>query len=111
MAFVANAGGEDGAIGGDGDRGDFATRGFKQHVAFALRTNAIDEAGAIGAGDEVALGVPGESANMLFVALEKQFGTGVGICGIDAVDFAGAADGDVELAGGVKGHVPDVVGF
>ena len=111
VALVANAGGEDGAVGGYGHGGDFAARGFEEHVAFALRADAIDEAGAVGAGDQISFCVPGESANVLFVAFEKQFGMGVGICGIDAVDCAGSADGDVELAGGVEGHVPDVVGF
>ena len=111
VALVADAGSEDGAVGGDGDGGNFAARGFKEHVAFALRTDAIDEAGAVGAGDQVAFRVPRESANVLFVALEKQFWLCVGLGGIDAVDCTGSADGDVELSGGVEGHVPDVVRF
>ena len=109
VALVADAGCEDGSVGGDGHGGDFAARGFKEHVAFALRTDAIDEAGAVGAGDEVALRIPRERADVLLIALEKQFGLCIGSCGIDAVDGTRAAGGDVESAGGVESHVPDVV--
>ena len=71
VAFVADAGGEDGAVGGDGDGGDLAARGFEEHVAFALRADAIDEAGAVGAGDQIAFGVPREGADVLFVGFEE----------------------------------------
>ena len=111
MALVADTCGEDGAVGGDCDGCDLAARRFKEHVAFALWADAIDEAGAVGSRDEVAFRVPRESADVLLVALEEDFGLGVGIGGIDAIDGPGAADGDVEFAGGVKGHIPDVVRF
>src|SRR6185437_9038439 len=64
VALVANTGGEDGAVGGDGDGCDFAARCFKEEVAFALRADARHEAGAVGAGDQISFGTPGKAANV-----------------------------------------------
>ena len=79
VALVAHAGGVDGAVGADGDGGDLAAGRFEEHVAFAFGADAVDEAGAVGAGDEVALGVPGQGADVGFVALEECLRLGAGL--------------------------------
>ena len=71
-ALVAHAGGVDGSIGGDGDGGDLAARRFKEDVAFAVEIDAVNQAGAVGAGNQIAFSVPGERADVLLVALEKS---------------------------------------
>ena len=63
--LVADAGGVDGAFGSDGYGGDFAPGGIEEHVALALGADAVDEAGAVRAGDQIALRIPCERANVL----------------------------------------------
>ena len=111
VALVAHAGRVDGSVGADGDGGDLAPRGLEEHVALALRIDAVDQAGAVGAGDQIALRVPGQSADVRLVALEEQLRRGARLGGIDAVDGSGIAGGDVEPPGGVEGQIPDVVGL
>ncbi len=74
-----------------------------------MRIDAVDQAGAVGACDEIALCVPGQRADVRLVALEEQFGCCAGLGGIDAVDRSGIAGGDVEASGGIEGQIPDVV--
>ena len=81
VGFVAHAGCVDGAVGADSDGGDFAARSFKEHVAFALRADAIDQAGAVGAGDQVAFCVPRQGTDVLLVALKKISGPASGLEG------------------------------
>ncbi len=70
-ALVAHAGGVDGSVGGDGDGGNFAAGRLKEHVAFALRVDAVDQAGAVRAGDQIAFRVPRQGADVRLVALEE----------------------------------------
>ncbi len=110
MALVAHARRVDGSIRANGQRSDFAPGSFEQYVALALRIDAVHEAAAVGTGDQVALRVPRQRADMLLVALEELFRLGAGLCGIDPVHRTGAARGDIESPGGIECQVPDVVG-
>ena len=76
MALVAHAGRVDRSVGADGNGGDLPPRRLEEHVALALRIDAVDQSRAVGAGNQVALRVPCQSADMRLVALEKQFRRG-----------------------------------
>ena len=107
-AFFADTRGIDVALLIDGERGDFFFRRAVEDEAFALRRDAVDEAAAVGSGDEVLLVVDGESADVGFVALEEDAALAAAI---DTEDFAVIASGDVESALRVQLEVPDVLGF
>ena len=109
MALVAHAGRVDGAIGGYCERSNLAARRLEEHVAFALWADAIDQARAVRAGDQVALRVPCERADVLLVALEEEFRLCSGLGGIDAIDRCWPAGSDVKPTCRVEGHLPDVV--
>ena len=81
-------------------------RGIEEHVAFAFGADAVDEPRSVGAGDQIALRVPGQRADVRFIGLEKGFRLRAGLGGIDAVDGAGIAGGDVQAAGLVEGRDP-----
>ena len=89
----------------DGQGGDLLLGRAVQNEAIALRRDAIDEAAAVGAGEEVAKLVEVEGANLGFVALEKQ---AAGTVAVNAEDLAAIAGADVELALAIQCQRPDV---
>src|SRR5580658_3416178 len=102
-ALVADTGGIDRSVGCDGNGRDFAARRLEQNVALAAGIDAVDEARAVGAGDEVSLCIPGEIADVGFVALEEELRSSAGFGDVDTIDGGGIARGDVEAAGGIEG--------
>ena len=75
-ALFSGGGGVDIAGCIDGERGDFFLGGAVENEGFAGGRDAIDEAAAVGAGDEVAFGIEGQNANVDFVALEEKRSAG-----------------------------------
>ncbi len=71
-ALLAGSGGIDIACEVHGESGDLLFGCAVQDEGFALRGDAIDQATAVGAGDEVAAIVEVEGANLGFVALEEE---------------------------------------
>ena len=115
VALVAHAGRVDGSVGGHGNGGDLAARRLEEHVAFPLRTDAINQPASVRAGNQVGLRVPaplrfpGQAANVLLVALEKELRLCSGLADIYAVNRSRPARGNVKPPGSVEGHLPDVV--
>jgi len=81
VRFVAYAGCVDGSVGGYGKRSNLTARRFIEHVAFALFVYAINEARAIGAGNQIAFCIPGQGADVRFIGLEEEFRLAAGFEG------------------------------
>src|SRR5208337_2514216 len=111
MALIAHAGCVDGSTSADGNSGDLPPRRLEEHVALALRVDAVDQPRTVRAGDQVALAVPCESANMRLVAPEKQLRRCAQLANVDAIDGSGIARGNIKPPRRVEGQVPDVMGF
>ena len=105
--LLAGPGGVDIAGVVNGERGDFFLGSAVEDERLASWRDAIDQAAAIGAGNQIPLGIEGEDANVHFVAFEEQR---VFAVGADLVDFAMIARGYVKIAGVVEGEIPDVFG-
>ena len=104
-AFLAHAGGIDVAFAIEGERRDLFLGSAVQDEAFAGRRNAVYQAAAIGAGNQVALRIERQHADVGLVALEENR---VLALGSDFVDLAVVAGGDVQVSGLVENEVPDV---
>src|ERR1700744_4404580 len=78
-ALFSHAGGVDVALLIDCQRGDLFFRRAVEHEAFALRRDAVDEATALGTGDEVLVVIEGELADEGFVALEEDAALAVAV--------------------------------
>ena len=74
-----------------------------------LRIDPVDQTRAVGAGNEVALRVPRQSADVRLVALEEQLRRRAGLSRIDAINRSGISRRNVEASGGIEGQVPDVM--
>src|SRR5258708_13130819 len=67
--------------------------------------DAQNAAAGFGAGDEIALGVESQNANVRFVAGVKEFALAIGG---DGEDLAFVTSGDVESSVGCECEVPDI---
>ncbi len=111
--LFTNRGGVNGAVGGDSKRGDFTLGSLVEDEAIGggfsgSARNAKDAAARFGAGDEIAVAVEGEDADVGFVAGVKELAFAVGRNG---EDLALVASGDVKGTVGSEGEIPDVFGF
>ena len=87
----------------DGERGNFFLGRAVENERVAIRRDAIDQTAAIGAGNQVSLGIERKNANVDFIALEKERVLAVGA---DFVDLAVIAGGDIERAGCCRERCP-----
>ena len=109
VALVSHAGRVDGSVGGHGNRRDLALWRLEEHVALALRVDPVDQSRSVGAGNQIALGVPRQRPNVLLIALEKSLGLGGGLGGINAIHSSRSARGDIQPPRFVEGQIPDVM--
>src|ERR1700733_1262656 len=91
----------------EGEGRDLFLGGAVEDETFPGGRNAVDQAAAVGAGDEVSVGVEGQHADGGLVTFEEQR---VFAFGGDTVDFSVVAGGHVEIAGVVERQIPDVFG-
>jgi len=94
FALAADACRVDGAVGRDREGGDFLFGRVVDHICLAALADAIDEAGAVRACDEVAVGREGEGADVRLVALVEERGLAAGR---DLVNGSGSAGRDVKV--------------
>src|SRR4029077_18907570 len=80
----------------DGERGNFFLGRAVENERFAIRRNAIHKPAAIGAGNEISVGIERENANVNLIALEEERVLPVGA---DFVDFAVITGCDIQGAG------------
>ena len=103
--FLSHAGGINISRFVDGQRGDFFFRCAVKHEAFAAGLDLVYQSTAVRAGDQIALGIHRQHADVGFIAFEEN---GMLALGSDAKDFAMIAGGHVEVAGIVENQVPYV---
>ena len=89
----------------EGERGDLFLGRAVEDETFARGRNAVDESAAVGAGNQIALRIEGEDANVGFVALEKYRVLAVGR---DAKNLAMVAGSNVEVARLIQSEIPDI---
>ena len=87
--------------------GDFFLGRAVENEGFAIGRNAVHQAAAVRAGNQVALGIERQHADVGLVAGEKDR---VLPFGGDPKDLAVIAGGDVKIAGIIEGEVPNILG-
>ena len=105
--FFSDACGIDVAGFVDGQGRDFFFRRAVEHEAFSAGRDAIDQAAAVGTGDQIAFVVKGHHPDVGFVTLKEN---GVLPLRCDAEDLSVISGGHVEVATIVEHEVPDVFG-
>ena len=87
------------------ERRDFFLGRAVQHEPLAGGRNAIDQSAAIGAGNQILLGIEGEDTDVSLIALEEDRMLALGR---DTINFPVIAGSYVEIAGFVESQVPDI---
>src|SRR5579872_1355834 len=103
----ANSGSINDAIGSNFDRGDFAFRRLVQYESGSGRRDPQNQAAWFRTDDQVAALVDCERACVRFFGAEKHVTLAIGR---DPMNLPAVTGGNVEVAGVVEGHGPDVLG-